>query len=388
MEAPSHASEPSPTVGRRHQACERCWKRKQKCDRLLPFCTACGDLGLECKARSRDPDAFAEGHLSHSAVTSYVESLKRKINHAESSQRKCARIDDGYDTRSRGGETPSERDQEAVSPSLRRDQSIVTSDDIVDGSVRATLGGDESEDVPRGLSAENIIMAAVALDGPDPSRSVKSDSILSSLMPTSLQPLILRRETTATFMTLFLDELAMLYPHLDPESLKRQYENVITDHSHPNVIPTSIEKLNVFMALATGSFFSPESARLDSFRMSLHAMAMEILDVVLKSGDGVSMIQGLLALTIFSTFCPQGGSAWHLVGATMRKCISLGLHREPPEYLSLSEAEIDRRRRLFWSTYIIDRSLSSVMDRPFVIQDEDISCSAAHTFWCPRILSQ
>ena len=59
---------------RRRQACERCWKRKQKCDRLYPVCTACTGLDVECRERQFGIDASTteEIGVTHASVIRYV----------------------------------------------------------------------------------------------------------------------------------------------------------------------------------------------------------------------------------------------------------------------------------------------------------------------------
>jgi proline utilization trans-activator len=58
----------------------------------------------------------------------------------------------------------------------------------------------------------------------------------------------------------------------------------------------------------------------------------------------------------------------------VRIALSLGMNREaPPGCLSLREYQ--RRRRLWWTLYIIDKKLSTTVGAPLSIQDEDIDIS-------------
>jgi proline utilization trans-activator len=58
----------------------------------------------------------------------------------------------------------------------------------------------------------------------------------------------------------------------------------------------------------------------------------------------------------------------------MRIALSLGMNRaSPPGYLDY--VEYRRRRRLWWTLYVIDRKLSTIMGVPFSIKDEDIDIS-------------
>ena len=59
---------------RRRQACERCWRRKQKCDKLYPVCTACAELDIECRERrfSIDASGSEEAGVTHASLVRYV----------------------------------------------------------------------------------------------------------------------------------------------------------------------------------------------------------------------------------------------------------------------------------------------------------------------------
>lgn len=59
-------------------------------------------------------------------------------------------------------------------------------------------------------------------------------------------------------------------------------------------------------------------------------------------------------------------------GLAIRFCTSLGLHRQSIATSSLESIELEHRIRLWWTTYIFDRSLTSRLGQPLSIQDEDI----------------
>lgn len=60
------------------------------------------------------------------------------------------------------------------------------------------------------------------------------------------------------------------------------------------------------------------------------------------------------------------------IGQALRIALSQGLHREMV-YADLAEAEVQRRRAVWWTIYILDRKFSSLMGAPISIQDEDIT---------------
>lgn len=58
----------------------------------------------------------------------------------------------------------------------------------------------------------------------------------------------------------------------------------------------------------------------------------------------------------------------------MRIALSLGMNREPPVGC-LAQTEYERRRRLWWTLYIIDEKLSIIAGAPLSIKNEDIDVS-------------
>ncbi|KIW43387.1 uncharacterized protein PV06_04496 [Exophiala oligosperma] len=64
-------------------------------------------------------------------------------------------------------------------------------------------------------------------------------------------------------------------------------------------------------------------------------------------------------------------AAYLYLGLAMRMAISLGLHQEITDQ-ELDPHERERRRRVWWSTYSLDRLLSVTSGHPISIQDDDI----------------
>ncbi|KAK2040111.1 hypothetical protein LZ31DRAFT_504896 [Colletotrichum somersetense] len=397
MSSASPAPEPSDSGGTpelppgasktRPIACVRCWKRKQKCDRRLPACTACETQGVECIPRNQDINSLSE--LSNASVVNYVESLKRRVaeleHNVQSSSRKRARTE-SYRAASTDGPSPADVgnvcSQDAVSgpPSHASVRNVAR--DNEDSSVRATMGAigflsrsamaeppDQSDDLPRKFSLGEIVSGALAIDGRDPSKASPAPHT-----PTvNGHSLALTRDTTSGYFRRFL-EYAIFLPYLDQAGLMEQYDSVISSNAQShNGARNPLHVFNVHMALAIGIMTVPDSAHLSMLSAGFHAVATEQLQIILRSEASLEHIHCMIMLLLYSLSNSVGGSAWHLLGLTVKTCISLGLHREPDSHADLTTAELNRRRWLFWSVYSLDRTLSIAMDRPLSIQDDDIS---------------
>lgn len=72
-----------------------------------------------------------------------------------------------------------------------------------------------------------------------------------------------------------------------------------------------------------------------------------------------------------------GSSVWDLCGLMIRQCLQLGFHKQ----LKTDEKSSDQdefKKRLFWSTYHLERRISLVLGRPLAINDDEIDVDFPH----------
>ncbi|KAH7169924.1 hypothetical protein EDB81DRAFT_850873 [Dactylonectria macrodidyma] len=382
---------PVATPTKRNLACERCWRRKHKCDRLLPACTRCAKLSLECIARSQQA-AFTVGDvgLTHATVNGYIDSLKqrvvdleRNLQAAEQQGARAARDCSGSVTAFSPPSGGASHSIDAVAAPASATGAGPRPDDE-DLSVQDTMSAigllsnkamaesrAYSSDVPHKLAMSEMILAALAVDGQDP--SVASLSRPAFVMDDHLIPL--DRNSTISYIRQFLDWSVFL-PHIVEDRLLEQYEAVVGSHGQAGhaAIP-GLPRFNTYLAVAIGIMMSTEASRLSTLASSLHAAAVKLLPIVLRSQEPLDLLHCMLLLVVFSIFSPAGGSTWHLMGVAMTTCIASGLHKDHAPQSRLGVDNIYRTNWMFWSIYLLDRSLACTMGRPFSIQDEDISIS-------------
>ncbi|KAJ3500407.1 hypothetical protein NM208_g17150 [Fusarium decemcellulare] len=133
-----------------------------------------------------------------------------------------------------------------------------------------------------------------------------------------------------------------------------------------------LSSFQVNMVLAIGA---SERARSNCNPRNSHQgffeAAISDLDSVLAADD-IDCIQCLLLLCIFGSNEPQSVNLWYTVGLALRLTVGIDLHRrETLTHKSLFDAEMCKR--LFWSLYTMDRSISISLGRPLGIQDSDIT---------------
>jgi hypothetical protein len=128
----------------------------------------------------------------------------------------------------------------------------------------------------------------------------------------------------------------------------------------------------IVMAIATSSLSRNADSIVfsnsrDHFRLALRFAEYAILP------NTVIGLQAILFLVQYATLNPSELSVWYLIGVGMRICVDLGLHQDPPEGLSgIHDSILETRRRLFWSTYSFDRSMSLSHSQPCEISNDVI----------------
>ncbi|KAJ5316665.1 hypothetical protein N7508_001173 [Penicillium antarcticum] len=96
----------------------------------------------------------------------------------------------------------------------------------------------------------------------------------------------------------------------------------------------------------------------------------------LESGPPrLETIQARLGQCLYLQSSSRANECWYSFGTTMQVVTALGLHRKWPAKLSnkgCSYLELELRKRIFWSVYILDKYLSIMFGRPRLLHDEDI----------------
>jgi hypothetical protein len=94
--------------------------------------------------------------------------------------------------------------------------------------------------------------------------------------------------------------------------------------------------------------------------------------------NSVVGLQAILFLIQYATLNPSRLNCWYLIGVGMRICVDLGLHQDPNPSVGIRDSLLETQRRLFWSMYSFDRSMSLASGRPCEISDEVIRVEMPH----------
>ncbi|KAF2998050.1 hypothetical protein E8E14_005142 [Neopestalotiopsis sp. 37M] len=105
----------------------------------------------------------------------------------------------------------------------------------------------------------------------------------------------------------------------------------------------------------------------------LIARALELLpDILYLYKDPLLSIEILCGLALYLQCIDHRNSAYGHIGLALRLSLSKGLHREM-ESVDMNNSETQRRHAIWWTVYILDRKLSSLMGAPTSVHDEDVT---------------
>ncbi|KAI9268935.1 fungal-specific transcription factor domain-containing protein [Phascolomyces articulosus] len=158
----------------------------------------------------------------------------------------------------------------------------------------------------------------------------------------------------------FLEQYYFQNPHPPDEYLLSAMCVVATDFLHfqdDYVIGTNFDRKTIHI-----------------IKRCLRDKAMKIMEVVYRRSR-ISSLQTLILLATFVTLCDSSDEEddsihWILTGTAIRMAQDLGLHRSSTRW-NIPQREIEHRRRLWYSLYIMDKWVAAELGRPIAIPEEE-----------------
>ncbi|KAJ9142369.1 Fungal-specific transcription factor domain-containing protein [Pleurostoma richardsiae] len=348
-------------------ACQRCKTRKQKCDGNRPACASCARLSLKCVYVVPLVPAAGEKKL-------YIKALEQRVAELESHLASLGHT--GVNEDHLGlGRTPARlqplpASAAAAQPLLRLEQTA--SDDeandilvaVRDLSLSASghyVGASSNITIGRVLSSvvQNASSQPRREDPDEDDPTPKSATRLHDVIGVPfLSYSVAQRLLQGWFVHVNLRYPALLTPRL------------LRLHAHRENLNDVYERSILHLVYAVSGRWLESSGEMGHFFSEQHyEAAFEQMDEMLMLRDGRT-VDYLILLALYCTRAPRDPGAWTYVGAAMRLCIELGLHRKQRKRPPSVEYEIDKRR--FWTVYGLDRDVSISIGRPMSISDHDI----------------
>ncbi|KAF2165425.1 hypothetical protein M409DRAFT_55823 [Zasmidium cellare ATCC 36951] len=319
---------------RQPRACRRCRDKKIRCDLQVPACGPCSGAGESCLGFDPVQGATApRSALLH--LEDEVERLARELEVLE-----------------RRRETLSEPAEPAIIS------------EIVARLVTETVGTARSlEQQPSSLPLTSQFLLS---HSPSPFLGCEtSDSAQmteATEAPKAKHVSTIPRDAALVLLKHYCDIYRPQYPAIEEADLYQSFERVYnsTESSHLDAFivhiclgissTTLMYSDDVRALTASGSFWSTTAAQLENIGPT----------------SSWERLQALQLLTHYGLLNPQDVNCVRCAAAATRLCFQLGLHREmsATSNRDIIEAEINKRRTVFWNSLCIDAARTDEKQEP------------------------
>lgn len=374
-------AEPDSAASQRIFACERCSRRKQRCDKVLPVCGQCLESRSTCLRSERESSVVQLGD-NEIARKGYVTALQERISSLEDQVRQRGQPFDENPVHA--AESNSEQMPGGSSfPALQPENSNM---DINSLSLSAMAEPrSRNGEFLKHLSMPRIISGMTETYGGNPERTTRVSSLWDGIAkytrhPSQSHRLQIPRAEAFRALETYAKTVDFRFPRMAVEKVRSGMDAITASEGSIYREKLSKHPAHIFMAymvIAIVPLVSDDYPMAQGSFVSINVLAkcMSVLDRVFGKEDGVDIIQCLHLLVVFSIHCSAAGSAWHLVGFAMNKCIALGYHREPagPPTVATGSQEAEQQRWAFWGCYFLDRLICSALGRPLAIDDHYVT---------------
>ncbi|KAH9887498.1 fungal-specific transcription factor domain-containing protein [Xylariomycetidae sp. FL2044] len=372
--SPQSPGRPSHRLSRGANACVRCRRRKQRCDLRNPKCSGCEAADVPCL--TYDSEKRSE------VPRNYVSSLEAEIRQLKAEV-------EGYKRHSLTPGSPTLVEPEngrhsTGSPFVAPTVNSVASDpqDVVK-SMGLVMLGDSSH--PRfmgtssGVTFAKMVLAAVKADVVVPTSPGASEGPLRIATPpstfsSSLPPRHAAQHISDVYFRYRTPHVPVLTRFKVAGVLECVYAGL--ESSQGDLSRVSDRDLFIaYMVFAVGLYNLPMAGGVRPPQSDgCFNSALQYIDRLLcHSPSDLDTLTIVLLLCQYVAMNPSKGNLWQLGGMAMRLCIDLGLHWETEAVLTMPQAVLNERRRLFWAAYRFDRILTINLGRPFGIADQSVN---------------
>jgi hypothetical protein len=357
--------------------CDRCYRRKSKCDRLQP-CTSCSKGGAQCHYTDRNKERTVRPDV--------VDRLERRLTQAENRNKSLA----AELSRIRSNESQNSDDDTPNSmPHQTRPTGTTTrrSDVAAQVSILSTSAAGERQYLgsTSGVLFADLVRASVDVPHsrhPSPPTTTRTEDSpdTSDEFRSEIPREIPSKKLAWKLIQAYLDHDFLCYPFLIPLEVHRIIDCLYS---------SGIASLSCYELFVVDMLFAISTAQVSKYDWrqlpsaeSHHARAMSTIGDVLRLG-GLQSLHAILLLCQYrtgSSIQDNSGSMWLLVGIAARMCFEMGLHKESVYQLAGPGDDDDTakryslqesKRRSFWSVFCMDRITSLILGRPCAIRDDD-----------------
>ncbi|KAG8354425.1 hypothetical protein FVEN_g7746 [Fusarium venenatum] len=337
-------------------ACNRCRKRKARCDTEVPACQPCQNSGSICE--------YTDGRSGKIHLRSFIHELERElmalemqVHNAENATTETS--PDTSNLRSGDEATKTFTDSSEGQPT-----SIGPSSGI--HLVRSALEYAQQD-------YSNLETPSDSAEArPTPREPQKNDSRVG------LPPRELANNLKDTFFNCYQVQYPILNQQQFEDTMSQFYDHHDGRSDISNLSPADVRvrfMINMVLAIPLMSMAGDHDES-HALAKGFTTNAMADVSHIMQTKN-VQSLQCLLLLLLLSIVDSAPAPVWYISGLCMRMCIDLGYHSERTIGMSSSvgaietvkEKEADIRRRLFWIAYSFDRTFNILLNRPFTFDN-------------------
>jgi transcriptional regulatory protein GAL4 len=167
-----------------------------------------------------------------------------------------------------------------------------------------------------------------------------------------------------TFIDAYFLYYHTTYPFLHEQTFRAQFHGQIP-RPKGNVWPIL---LNTVLALGAWCIGDEDSTTDDGYyrEVNRHLHNTSVFEV-----GNLALLQALLLLSNYTQKGNKPNTGYNYLGLTVRMALSLGLHKEFPEW-NISLLQREMRRRVWWGIYIFDSGACVTFGRPVLLPNRGI----------------
>lgn len=372
------------------KACQKCRSMKSKCDGQRPTCSRCQGYGYTCVYRLQRPRlrTGTDDRFNHSIserlpdLCDAIQLQERLLDHVISL-------------------LPSGPEQEAV---LLKNASVKAQLDSAISSTKAEVlpQAVASESRSRSPSSHSdrspgylgevsdirfVNLVKKILQTQDGTAMTQNDfesydqgeSLLPSNKPSCPTILLPVFEEAKHYINAFFTTIHIAYPFI-PESPFIQNYKALESHDTPQAqsCKSIFETALSYTICAIGAYYKTLPGKDETVGMLHEKLYSYALTLAPTSNMERSLghVVLLLARCFYLLVVCKTESCWTVLGQAVRVAQSIGLHIENEEIDHIKPGhspETEKRRRVWYSIYVLDRLLSLQLGRPPAIHDDDFN---------------
>ncbi|KAI1631891.1 c6 zinc finger domain-containing protein [Biscogniauxia mediterranea] len=171
------------------------------------------------------------------------------------------------------------------------------------------------------------------------------------------------RQVMDNLIDTYFSTYHLTYPVIHEPTFRAQFHEII-----PRPQPRSWHML-FYTVLALGAWCSNIKGSDLENELRHQALSLGEDETIFESAN-LTFVQALTLMSNLSQKCNRPNTGFNFLGLAIRMALSLGLHRELPDWnISLFQREM--RRRTWWCLYLFDSGAATTFGRPIMLPERE-----------------